>query len=131
MIAGALVVILTIGSLYLLRPSMQPARAGVAFSDFLHDVQTGRVRHITQLQDSLEFELTDGSRLVTIAPQGYVSSNPTFVTDLAQRGIRFDVKAGEETHAANGYGAIGFGLLLLGFAGLALFRAVTGRVPTL
>jgi len=130
-IAGALVLILSIGSFYLLRPSAQPARAAVGFSDFLHDVDSGRVRHISQKQDELEFELADGSRRVTIAPQGYVASNPTFVTGLAQRGIRFDVKAGEETHAASGYGAMGFGLLLLGFAGLALFRAVNGRVPTL
>jgi cell division protease FtsH len=131
MIAGALVLIVSIGSFYLLRPSAQPARAAVGFSDFLHDVDSGRVRHVSQMQDALEFELADGSRRVTIAPQGYVASNPTFVTGLAQRGVRFDVKAGEETHAASGYGAMGFGLLMLGFAGLALFRAINGRVPTL
>ena len=131
MIAGALVLILSIGSFYLLRPAPETSRAGAAFSDFLHDVQAGRVRHITQSQDAIEYELADGSRHVTIAPQGYVASNPTFVTELAQRGIRFDVKAGDDTHAASGYGAMGFGLLLLGFAGLVLFRAITGRVPTL
>ena len=131
MIAGALVLILSVVSFYLLRPSAQSARATAAFSDFLHDVEAGRVRHVTQSQEALEFDLVDGSRHVTVAPQGYVASNPTFVTDLAQRGIRFDVKAGEETHGGSGYGAMGFGLLLLGFAGLALFRAINGRVPTL
>jgi cell division protease FtsH len=131
MSAGVLVLILSIGSFYLLRPAPETARAGAAFSDFLHDVQAGRVRHITQSQDAIEYELADGSRHVTIAPQGYVASNPTFVTELAQRGIRFDVKAGDDTHAASGYGAMGFGLLLLGFAGLVLFRVITGRVPTL
>ena len=131
MVAGVLVVILSIVSFYLLRPSAEPARASAAFSDFLHDIQAGRVRHITQSQERLEFDLADGSRHVTIAPQGYVASNPSFVTDLAQRGINFDVKAVEDTGGAGGYGAIAFGLLLFGFAGLALFRAVTGRVPTL
>src|ERR1041384_8349186 len=130
-VAGVLVVTLSVIGFYALRPSAQPARTTAAFSDFLHDVGGGRVKHITQTQDSLEFELADGSRYVTIAPQGYVASNPTFVTDLAQRGITFDVKAGEDTHAAGSYGAMAFGLLLLGFAGLALFRAVTGRGPTL
>ena len=91
MIAGALVLVVSIGSFYLLRPSAQPARAAVGFSDFLHDADSGRVRHVTQMQDALEFELADGSRRVTIAPQGYVASNPTFVTGLAQRGVRFDV----------------------------------------
>jgi cell division protease FtsH len=131
MIAGALVLILSVGSFYLLRPSAQSAPVNAAFSDFLHDIEAGRVRHVTQSQEALEFDLVDGSRHVTVAPQGYVASNPTFVTDLAKRGIRFDVKAGEETHTASGYGAMGFGLLLLGFAGLALFRAINGRVPTL
>ena len=131
MIAGALVLVLSVISFYLLRPSAQSAPATAAFSDFLHDIEAGRVRHVTQSQEALEFDLVDGSRYVTVAPQGYVASNPTFVTDLAQRGIRFDVKAGEETHSAGGYGAMGFGLLLFGFAGLALFRAINGRVPTL
>jgi len=131
MIAGALVLILSVVSFYLLRPSAQSAPVNAAFSDFLHDIEAGRVRHVTQSQEALEFDLVDGSRHVTVAPQGYVASNPTFVTDLAKRGIRFEVKAGEETHTASGYGAMGFGLLLLGFAGLALFRAINGRVPTL
>jgi cell division protease FtsH len=131
MVAGVLVVTLSLVAFYFLRPSTAPLRASVAFSEFLKDVQTGRVKHVTQRQESLEFDLADGGRLVTIAPQGYVSSNPNFVTDLAQRGIVFDVQAGEESHAASGYGAMAFGLLLLGLAGIALFRAVTGRVPTL
>jgi cell division protease FtsH len=131
MVAGVLVVTLSLVAFYFLRPSTAPLRASVAFSEFLKDVQTGRVKQVTQRQQSLEFDLADGGRLVTIAPQGYVSSNPNFVTDLAQRGIVFDVQAGEESHAASGYGAMAFGLLLLGLAGIALFRAVTGRVPTL
>ena len=42
MIAGALVLILSVVSFYLLRPSAQSARATAAFSDFLHDVEAGR-----------------------------------------------------------------------------------------
>ena len=130
MIAGVLVVILSAGAFVVLSPAGESARTNAAFSDFLHDVQDGRVRHITQAQDVLQFERLDGSRFETIAPQGYVASNPTFVGDLAERGIKFDVKAGEDPRAGS-YGAMAFGLLLLGFAGLVLFRAVTGRVPTL
>ena len=43
MVAGVLVVILSVVSFYLLRPSAEPARASAAFSDFLHDIQAGRV----------------------------------------------------------------------------------------
>jgi hypothetical protein len=77
MIAGVLVVILSVGAFFVLKPAVEPARTMRAFSDFLLDVQDGRVRHITQAQDLLEFERLDGSRFETIAPQGYVASNPT------------------------------------------------------
>jgi len=129
-VSGALVLILGIATLFLLRPAVEPARTTAAFSDFLHDVDTGRVKHVTQSQDALDFERTDGTRFTTIAPQGYVASNPTFVTNLASHGVRFDVKAGEDSHVGS-YGAALFGFVLLAFAGLALFRAMTGRVPTL
>src|SRR4029079_9286282 len=43
----------------------------------------------------------------------------------------YTVRAEKWGHAASGYGAMAFGLLLLSLAGIALFRAVTGRVPTL
>ena len=128
--AGAVLLLVVGAALAWLRPAVEPARTTAAFSDFLHDVDTARVTHVTQTQDALEFELSDGARWTTVAPQGYVASNPTFVTNLASHGVRFDVKAGEDTHAGS-YGAALFGFLLLAFAGLALFRAMTGRVPTL
>src|SRR4029078_9512523 len=104
MVAGVLVVSLSLIGFYFPPTSAQPLRTSVAFSEFLKDVQTGRVKHVTQLQESLEFDLADGGRLVTTAPQSHRASNANFVTDLAQRGIVFDVKAGEESHAASGYG---------------------------
>ena len=70
MVAGALVVIFSIISFVFLRPSAQPQRTSAAFSTFLHDVQDGRVKHITQDGDALEYELADGAHHVTIAPQG-------------------------------------------------------------
>ena len=65
-----------------------------------------------------------------MAPQGYVASNPTFVTSLTDRGIVLDVTRIEPSNAGS-YGALAIGLLFFGFAGLALFRMITGRVPTL
>ena len=130
MIAAAVVVLLSIGAFSLLRPAGEPARPSAAFSDFLNDVRAGRVGHVTQAQDVLEFDRVDGSRVQTIAPQGYIAGNQAFIGDLAQRGIRFDVRPFEESRTG-GYGAMVLGLLLLGVAGLAIFRAVTGRVPTL
>ena len=104
--------------------------ANVAFSEFLRDIQADRVRRVTVAPDALQFEHKDGKHFATVAPQGYVASNPTFVTSLTDRGIVLDVTRIEPSNAGS-YGALAIGLLFFGFAGLALFRMITGRVPTL
>jgi len=48
----------------------------------------------------------------------------------ASQGVQLDVNRAE-TSRVGSYGAVAFGLIFFGFAGLALFRVVTGRVPTL
>ena len=127
--AGVLVVALAVAAFFVLGPAAEPGPADVAFSDFLLDVQAGRVGRVTVGSETLEFERTDGTRLQTVAPTGYVASNPTFVTNLTDRGIRLDVSKPESSNAG-GYGALAVGLLFFGFVGLALFRMMTGRVPT-
>jgi cell division protease FtsH len=107
-----------------------PTPATVAFSEFLRDVQAGRVSRVVVGAEGLAFERLDGTKLQTVAPQGYVASNPTFVTDLTARGIRLEVSK-SETSSASGYAAFAMGLLFFGVAGLVLYRMMTGRVPTL
>jgi cell division protease FtsH len=102
----------------------------VAFSEFLTAVQARDVKHVTVTSEALQFQRRNGDRFETFAPLGYVASNPTFVTDLTAAGVVFDVSRPAGTSAGS-YGAIAIGLLFFGFAGLALFRMITGRVPTL
>ena len=128
--AAVVVSTLTIGIAVYARSGAGSTPADVAFSDFLRDVEARQVIAVTIAPDALVFERGGGERLQTVPPQGYVASNPTFVTDLAKRGIRIDVKR-LETSNAGSYGAIALALLFFGFAGLALYRVITGRVPTL
>jgi len=113
-----------------LRSRVADAPVTVAFSDFLADVQAGRVASVTVTTERLLIARRDGTRQETVAPQGYVAANPTFVTGLAERGVRLDVVR-PETSNAGSYGAIALGFLLFAVAGLVLFRMMTGRVPTL
>jgi cell division protease FtsH len=124
------VVVLSFAAYSAVRASHETQPADVAFSEFLRDVQAGKVRRVTVAPDALQFEHKDGKKFATVAPQGYVASNPTFVTGLTDRGIVLDVSRVEASHAGT-YGALALGLLFFGFAALALFRMVTGRVPTL
>jgi cell division protease FtsH len=128
--AAALITALTIGIALYVRGNAIAAPSEVVFSDFLRDVDASRVAAVTIAPEALLFERRGGERFATVPPPGYVAANATFVTDLAKRGIRIDVKKAEASNAGS-YGALALGLLFFGFAGVALFRIVTGRVPTL
>src|SRR5215216_2533478 len=130
MCTGVLIVILAIGGFVTYRYAGTAEPTIAPFSQFLSDVKAGRVKAVTVEADSLAFEIAGGAQFQTVAPQGYVAGNPTFISGLADRGIRVDVNA---VHASRlgSFSALAFGLLFFGFAGLALFRVVTGRVPTL
>jgi cell division protease FtsH len=127
---GVVVVLFAAGAAYALRTGGAPQPTAVAFSTFLGDVQAGRVARVTVAPEGLQYQHKDGRRFETIAPQGYVAANPTFITTLTDAGVVLDVSSAEGSHAGS-YGALALGLLFFGFAGLALYRMVTGRVPTL
>ena len=128
--AAALVVGLAIGTFYLTRTASSPGPVDAPFSDFLRDSDAGLITQVTVWPELLVFDRRDGRTFQAVPPAGYVASNPTFITDLARRGVRIDVRRGETSNAGS-YGAFALGLLFLGLAGLALYRVVTGRVPTL
>ena len=127
--AGILIVVLSTAAFLTLQARGTTHPTTVAFSEFLRDVQAGRVSRVTVATDEVSFERLDGTLFATTAPAGYIASNPTFVTSMTDRGIRFDVSRTESSYASR-YGALAVGLLFFGFAGLALYRMVTGRVPT-
>ncbi len=127
---GVLIVVLSMTAFFVMRSRSSVTPTTVAFSDFLRDVQAGRVSRVTVGTDELRFERRDGSPFVTTAPAGYVASNPTFVTSLTDRGITLDVTKPDVSNAGS-YATLAAGLLFFGLAGLAVFRMVTGRVPTL
>src|SRR5688500_13468494 len=102
----------------------------VAFSEFLGDVKAGRVQAVIVEADTLTIERKDGVTVQAVAPLGYVAANPTFITGLAESGLRVDVKRTTPSRVGS-LSAIGLAFLFLGFAGLAVFRIVGGRVPTL
>jgi cell division protease FtsH len=128
--AGVLAVVLAIGTFYLTRTVSASGPVDVPFSDFLRDSDAGLITQLTVGPELLLFDRRDGSTFQAVPPPGYVASNPTFITDLAKRGVRIDVRRGDTTNAGS-YGALALGLVFVACAGLVLYRVVTGRVPTL
>ena len=130
MSTGVIAVILALGAFSALRYTAPPEPTSAAFSEFLSASAAGQVKAVEIDADSLIFERANGGRFITVAPAGYISTNPTFVTNLAERGIRVDVNPVRPSRAGT-LSAMALGLLFFGFAGLVLFRVVTGRVPSL
>jgi cell division protease FtsH len=127
--AGVLFVVLAVAAVigYRINGSEAPS---VPFSTFVADANANKLRRVTVDGDTLRAERFDGTTLDTVAPHGYVASNPTFVTTLTNQGVQLVVLA-DEPSRVGGYGAMAFALAFFGVAGLALFRVLTGRVPTL
>jgi cell division protease FtsH len=126
---GAVAITLSITAVALLRDAA-PEAALVPFSEFLGDVHADRVKSVVVDGDAVRFERTDGTRVTTVAPQGYIALNPTFVAGLVERGVRFDVSRAEQA-SGDHYTAFILGVLVFGAVGLMMFRLMTGRVPTL
>jgi len=128
--AGVLIVVLAASVTVAYRWNGSAEPTAVPFSEFLSGVTAGSINSVVIDADTLTFERRDGKRFESIAPQGYVAANPTFVSGLAERGVRVDVNRVSPSRAS-GFGALALALLFFGFAGLVLYRLVTGRVPTL
>jgi len=102
----------------------------VPFSDLLARIETGTVSAVVISGDTLDFMLRDGQVLRTVAPANYVTSNASFVPELAKRNVRIDIRTNPEQNAYS-YGALGVGILFLGLLGFTLYRVTSGRIPAL
>ena len=102
----------------------------VPFSDFLRDVDRGAVTAIAVHGDTLEVTRTGGQVVQTTAPDTYMTANPILISDLAKRGVLIEVR-GSADALASSYGPSLLGLALLGAAGFAVYRTLSGRIPAL
>ena len=104
--------------------------AEVPFSDLLRDLDRGAVSEVIVNGDTLTFKLTSGQTLQTNAPASYVTANPSFISDVARRNVRIEVRTVPE-QTAYSYGALALGVIFLGLLGVTLYRVTSGRIPAL
>jgi len=106
------------------------AIAEVPFSDLLRDLDRGAVSEVIVNGDTLTFKLASGQTLQTNAPASYVTANPSFISDVARRNVRIEVRTAPE-QTAYSYGALVLGVTFLGLLGVTLYRVTSGRIPAL
>jgi cell division protease FtsH len=101
----------------------------VAFSDFLQQVSSGKVKQIRIADGAIGLTLADGSVARTVPPASFLTTDSNFITGLADRGVRIEVQKAPEPGALTP-GAIaiaGFFVLLIGFT---VYRTTAGRIHT-
>ncbi|HEX4346890.1 MAG TPA: ATP-dependent zinc metalloprotease FtsH, partial [Vicinamibacterales bacterium] len=128
--AAALVAVVAAAAVYVVKEKSSPKLALAPFSELLTAVDKGAVASVAVTGDGLSATLTDGRRLDTLAPAGYVTANPTFISDLVRKGVRLSVEPAVESPVYN-YGTLVLGFAFLGMLGFALYRVSSGRIPAL
>ena len=89
LVVAALALIAVPAGLYLLTRAGSPP--SIAFSEFLRQVDAGKVTEVTFRDRAIEIGLRDGSRAHTVPPPEFLAANASFITDLYKRQIRVDV----------------------------------------
>ena len=107
-----------------------PVIPPVAFSEFLQNVDGGRVTQVTFHERTITAQLKDTSRITTVAPPEFLSANGTFVTDLVRQNIRVDVAPAEDPGAVS-YGAIATAMAFFGLLCFTVYRTTAGRIPSM
>jgi cell division protease FtsH len=129
-IAATLLLAVILGGLLFMRARRAPSIARAPFSDLLRDLQSGTVSSVVVAGDNLEVTRSNGETFRTTAPGNYVTANPGFVADLANKHVRIDVQPPSEPSAYN-YIAPVLGVGFIAALGFMMYRVTSGRIPAL
>jgi len=101
----------------------------LAFSEFLQQIDHGKVKQIRFADGAIAMTLTDGSLARTVPPPSFLTSDSTFITGLVNRGVRIEVQQAPDPGALTpaAVAIAGFFLLLIGFT---VYRTTAGRIHT-
>ena len=130
LIASTLLLVAVAGGLTFLRLHRAAVPGQVPFSELLGQLERGAVSAVVVNGDSLDFTVADGRTFRTTAPASYVTANATFVSDMAKRQVRIDVRTIPE-QSAYSYVALLLGLGFIGALGFMMYRVTSGRIPAL
>jgi cell division protease FtsH len=107
----------------------QPAPPELAFSEFLLQIDRGQVKQVRFADGAIALTLADGTRATTVPPPSFLSTDSSFITTLARRGVRIEVEQAPNPGALTpaSVAIAGFFLALIGFT---VYRTTAGRIHT-
>ncbi len=127
---AAIALVLIIGVAAAAVRGRHPAQRELPFTDLLQGVDRHEVAAVVVTGDALEVTLTSGESYRTVAPPNYVTANPSFVTDLAHKSVRLEVRSASEPSVYNLLSIV-LGVAVVGTLGFAIYRVTSGRIPAL
>jgi cell division protease FtsH len=104
--------------------------APIAFSEFLKQVDAGRVAQVTFEERQLVVTLADGAKITTVAPPEFLKANTGFVSELVRKNVRIDVTPADDPKAVS-YGAIATAVAFFGLICFTVYRTTAGRIPSI
>ena len=110
--------------------SRPPVIPPVAFSEFLQNVEGGRVTQVTFDERTITAQLRGGSKITTVAPPEFLAANGNFVTELVRKNVRVDVAPAPDPGAVS-YGAMFTALAFFGLLCFTVYRTTAGRIPSM
>jgi cell division protease FtsH len=129
-IASTLLIAAVAGGLIYLRAHRTIPPGQVPFSELLVHLDRGAVSAVVVNGDSLDFTLANGQTFRTTSPASYVTANAAFVSDMAKKHVRIEVRTLPE-QSAYSYLALLLGLGFIGAVGFMMYRVTSGRIPAL
>jgi cell division protease FtsH len=109
------------------RPPTAPA---IAFSEFLQQIESNAVAHVTFNERGIDVIYKDGTKAQTVAPAEFLAANSTFLQDLIRRNIRFEAAPAPEPGALS-WSAMATAAAFFALLAFTVYRTTAGRIPTI
>jgi cell division protease FtsH len=107
-----------------------PAVPVVAFSDFLKQVEAGRIAQVTFEERNVSVTTRDGAKLSTIPPPEFLAANSAFIKDLIGHDVLVSAAPLPDPGALS-YGAIITAAAFFGLLCFTVYRTTAGRIPSM
>jgi cell division protease FtsH len=130
LLLAAVLITLALAAAAVFYTNRAPVDPPMAFSDFLQQVESGAVTHVTFGARSLDVTLSDGRIVETFAPPSFLASNSSFVTDLAKKNILVDVSPPPDPGSLS-WSALVTAAAFLALLGFTVYRTTAGRIPSM
>ncbi len=127
-LAAIIVVALTAVPTSIYMITRAPVPQPLAFSEFLQQVEAGKVTRVTFDERSIDVVVRDGRTMQTVAPPEFLAANSSFINDLVKRNVRVEVNPLADPQALS-YGMIGTIAAFFGLICFTVYRTTAGRIP--